>query len=308
MTAAPLPAIVGATGTGKTSMAVAIAEKFDGEIISCDSAQIYRGLNIGTASPTIEERTRAPHHLIDVLEAEEQWSAAEFADAADEAIKDVRARGRVPILVGGNGLWYRALIRGIFRAPPIDPHIREAVRLEVAERGPEAMHAELTRVDPKAASRIQTRDPQRIGRALEVYRQTGTPISVYQDAHGFREKRYEVRAVAFDWDRETLRQHLGDRVRHMYKSGLLEETIACLNRGCPEDAPGLTTIGYREATAYLKERVDLETAETTTITATRRYAKRQRNWFRHESEVKWIPEDASLSSVIEQLRDVLDKG
>lgn len=304
----PLAAIVGATGTRKTETAVAIAEMFNGEIVSCDSAQIYRGLDIGTASPTSEEQARAPHHLIDVLDPKEQWSAAEFAEAADAVLDDIWARGRVPILVGGNGLWYRALIKGIFKAPDIDPELRAAVRQEVAERGPEVMHQELTQVDPVAASRIQSRDPQRIGRALEVYRQTGIPISVLQDAHGFKQHRYKAHTVAFDWAREPLRARLGLRVQKMYKEGLIDETKACLDHGCPPDAPGLSTIGYREATAYIQGLISREEAETTTITATRRYAKRQRNWFRHEPEVEWLPPDTSLNSVIEKLRAVLAQG
>ncbi|MBX2811065.1 MAG: tRNA (adenosine(37)-N6)-dimethylallyltransferase MiaA [Myxococcales bacterium] len=304
----PLAAIVGATGTRKTETAVAIAEQVKGEIVSCDSAQIYRGLNIGTASPTPEERTRAPHHLVDILAPHEQWSAAEFADTADEVLNDIWLRGRVPIIVGGNGLWYRALIRGIFRAPAIDSKIRRVVREEVAERGSEAMHAELSRVDPVAASRIQSKDPQRVGRALEVYRQTGVPISVLQDTHGFKSLRYAVKAVAFDWDRALLCERLARRVRAMFSEGLLEETQACLDRGYAPDAPGLSTIGYRAATAHILGKMSRVEAEESTIIATRQYAKRQRNWFRHEPEVCWFPSETRVASVIKHLHAVLAQG
>lgn len=300
-----LPAILGATGTGKTGLAVALAQRVGGEIVSCDSAQIYRGLDVGTASPTPEERAAAPHHLVDVLEPEARWSAADFAAAADAAIADIRARGRIPILVGGNGLWYRALVKGIFEAPAIDPELRAAVREELRERGPEAMHVELSAVDPKAAARIQPRDPQRIGRALEVFRQTGTPISTYQDAHGFRDRRYAVSALALDWAREPLREHLGRRVRRMYAEGLLEETRACLDRGVPPDAPGLSTIGYKDAVAHLEGRLERAEAEEATIVATRRYAKRQRNWFRHEEEVAWVPPETDVEQAIRVLRPAL---
>jgi tRNA dimethylallyltransferase len=300
-----LLAFVGATGTGKTALATAVAERVGGEIVSCDSAQIYRGLDVGTASPSPEERARAPHHLVDILDPREQWSAAEFADAADAAISGIRGRGKVPILVGGNGLWYRALVRGIFRAPAIDPELRATVRRALQERGPEALHLELARVDPRAAARIQPRDPQRIGRALEVYRQTGTPISALQAAHGFRDRRYAVRALALDWDREALRAHLGERVQTMFAGGILQETRACLESGCPPDAPGLRTIGYREAVRHLVHGEPLEAAVRAAITATRRYAKRQRNWFRHEEEVVWIPPTTGLEGVLEQLRPAL---
>lgn len=302
----PLAAIVGATGTGKTSLAVALAEAVGGEIVSCDSAQIYRGLQVGTASPTEEERARGPHHLVDILDPSEQWSAAEFAAAADEAIVDIRARGRVPILVGGNGLWYRALVKGIFQAPSIHPGIREQVRAELRDRGPEAMHRELSRVDSIAAGRIESRDPQRIGRALEVFRQTGIPISTFQAAHGFKERRYQVVALALDWQRSRLRDHLEGRVRAMFEHGLLEETQAVLDSGCPPDAPGLRTIGYRDAVRHLLGLISREAAETSTVTATRRYAKRQRNWFRHEEAVVWLTPPVSLQEAQERLRGVLE--
>ncbi|MEO1230200.1 MAG: tRNA (adenosine(37)-N6)-dimethylallyltransferase MiaA [Myxococcota bacterium] len=301
-TGGPLLALVGATGTGKTRLAVALAEHFGGgEVISCDSGQIYRGLDVGTAKPTPEERRRAPHHLIDILDPEERWSAAEFAEAADAAIAAVRDRGHLPIVVGGNGLWYRALVKGIFAAPSIPDSVREQVRDEIAERGSEVLHAELRHIDPVAAARIQPRDPQRIARALEVIRHTGIPISRLQDAHGFAERRYEVSAFALDWPREILREHLGQRVRRMFEDGLLEEVDACLARGLGPDAPGLGIIGYKEATAYRLGRTDLDEAVEKATTATRRYAKRQRNWFRHEPEVQWIPPAATVHEVVERL-------
>lgn len=296
-----LLAVVGATGTGKTALAVAIGERLGGgEVVSCDSGQIYRGLDVGTASPSPEERRRAPHHLLDVLEPTEQWSAAEFAAAADAAIADIRRRGQVPILVGGNGLWFRALVRGIFSAPDITPELRAAVRAELEAKGPEVMHAELAAVDPVAAARIETRDTQRIGRALEVYRQTGTPISELQDAHGFAERRYDVRAFALDWSREPLRAHLATRVARMFENGLLEETRAALEAGVPADAPGLRIIGYKEAVGHLQGVHSLDEAVTAATTATRRYAKRQRNWFRQE-EVVWLPPDAGPDEVFHRL-------
>lgn len=299
---APLAAVVGATGTGKTALAVALCERVGGEVVSCDSAQIYRGLDVGTASPTPEDRARAPHHLVDVLDPTEQWTAAGFAEAADRAIAEIRARGRVPILVGGNGLWFRALTRGIFDAPAIEPEIRAGVRSDLDARGPEAMHGELAAVDPVAASRIQPRDPQRIGRALEVFRQTGTPISALQDAHRFEEARYAVCAVALDWERAALRAHLGRRVERMYAQGLLEETEAALAAGVPDDAPGLRTIGYRDAVAYLRGATSRAAAIERTTTDTRRYAKRQRNWFRHEPAVAWRPPDLTVEQALDVLR------
>lgn len=298
----PLLAVVGATGTGKTRLAVALAELLGGgEVISCDSGQIYRGLDVGTAKPTPEERLRAPHHLIDLLDPDARWSAAEFAAAADAAIADVRARGRCPILVGGNGLWYRALVRGLFSAPTIPEELRASIRAEIQEQGSEALHAELKRSDPAAAARIQPRDPQRIARALEVIRHTGVPISELQAEHGFAERRYEVRAFALDWPRESLREHLAERVRGMFEGGILEEVDACLARGLSAESPGLGIIGYKEAVAFRQGVIPKAEALENAITATRRYAKRQRNWFRHEPDVAWISPEATAAEVVQRL-------
>jgi tRNA dimethylallyltransferase len=297
-----LLAIMGPTGTGKTALAIAIAELVDGEIVSCDSAAVFRTLDIGTAKPTPEERAKIPHHLIDVIDPEEQWSAAQFAAAADAAIADIRARDRTPILCGGTGLWMRALVRGIFEAPEIDPEIREQVRREISEKGAPAMHAELERVDPVAASRIVPNDPQRIGRALEIHRQTGTPISKFQDAHGFREQRYRLVGVMIAWPKEELTERLAERARSMYRRGIVEETRACLDRGVPEDAPGLSIIGYRDVVRHLSGEISLAEAIEATALATRQFAKRQRNWFRGEPDVHPVPRDADPRDVLDLMR------
>ena len=293
---------MGPTASGKTALAVALAERLDGQIISCDSAAVFRGLDIGTAKPSPEEQARVPHHLIDVLEPSEQWSAAEFADAADAVIERLWSEGRAAILCGGTGLWMRALVRGIFRAPAIDPEVRKAVRSALEERGPRAMHAELQQIDPVAAARIESNDPQRIGRALEVFRQVGRPISELQAEHGFREARYRLLGIAPSWPREQLRTRIARRTRAMYAAGLVDEVRRCLTRGIPTDAPGLSVIGYRDAVAHLAGEMPLEDTIQQTITATRRYAKRQVNWFNHEPDVEWIDPESSPDAVLERLQ------
>jgi tRNA dimethylallyltransferase len=293
---------MGPTGTGKTALAISLAHLTGGEIVSCDSAAVFRTLDVGTAKPSKEEQAEIRHHLIDVIEPDQQWSAAQFAAAADAAIADIRARGKTPILCGGTGLWMRALVRGIFEAPEIDPELREQVRRELAERGAPAMHAELARVDPTAASRIVPNDPQRIGRALEVYRQTGTPISAFQDAHGFKEQRYRLLGVMISWPKAELARRLAERARSMYQRGIVAETRACLSRGIPEDAPGLSIIGYRDVVRHLRGELTLAEAIESTSIATRQFAKRQRNWFRGEPDVHLIPRDLPASEVLELLR------
>lgn len=297
----PLYAVMGPTAAGKTALAIALAERLDGEIISCDSAAVFRGLNVGTAKPTADEQARVAHHLIDVISPATQWSAAEFADAADDVISRLHRAEKGAILCGGTGLWMRALVRGIFRAPPIDADVRRGVRTALRERGPVAMHTVLAEVDPEAAARIQPNDPQRIGRALEVFRQTGRPISALQAEHGFASQRYRLLGVAPDWPRAVLRERIAARTRWMYANGLLDETRACLAEGVPPDAPGLSIIGYRDAVAHLQGKISLAAAVEETITATRRYAKRQVNWFNHEPDVHWIDPHAGVDVVAERL-------
>lgn len=298
----PLFAVMGPTASGKSALAVALCQRLGGELVTVDSAQVFRGLDVGTAKPTPEERAAVPHHLIDVIEPTEQWSAAQFAAAADEVIAEVRARGRVPILCGGTGLWMRALVRGIFEAPDIDPEVRARIRGELLTLGPVALHARLAAVDPEAAGRIQPTDPQRIGRALEVYETTGTPISALQAEHGFREDRYRLIGVALEWPRDALNARIEARARAMYARGMVEETAAALANGVPPDAPGLAIIGYRDAVRLLAGEIDRAEAERSTVVATRRYAKRQRNWFNHEPDVRWISHELDPEQVLEHLQ------
>lgn len=298
----PLFAVMGPTASGKSALAVALCQRLDGELVTVDSAQVFRGLDVGTAKPTPEERAAVPHHLIDVIEPTEQWSAAQFAAAADQVIAEVRARGRVPILCGGTGLWMRALVRGIFEAPDIDPEVRARIRGELLTLGPVALHARLAAVDPEAAGRIQPSDPQRIGRALEVYETTGTPISALQAEHGFREARYRLVGVALEWPRDALNARIEARARAMYARGMVEETAVALANGVPPDAPGLAIIGYRDAVRLLAGEIDRAEAERSTVVATRRYAKRQRNWFNHEPDVRWISPELDPEQVLEHLR------
>ncbi|MCB9646110.1 MAG: tRNA (adenosine(37)-N6)-dimethylallyltransferase MiaA [Deltaproteobacteria bacterium] len=293
---------MGPTASGKSALAVALCQRLGGELVTVDSAQVFRGLDVGTAKPTPEERAAVPHHLIDVIEPTEQWSAAQFAAAADQVIAEVRGRGRVPILCGGTGLWMRALVRGIFEAPDIDPEVRARIRGELLTLGPVALHARLAAVDPEAAGRIQPTDPQRIGRALEVYETTGTPISALQAEHGFREARYRLVGVALEWPRDALNARIEARARAMYARGMVEETAAALAKGVPPDAPGLAIIGYRDAVRLLAGEIDRAEAERSTVVATRRYAKRQRNWFNHEPDVHWISPELDPEQVLEHLR------
>lgn len=298
----PLYAVVGPTASGKTALAMALAEAMNGEIVSLDSAQVFRGLDVGTAKPTKEEREKVPHHLIDVIEPDQQWSAAQYARAADEVIASLRTAGKTPILCGGTGLWLRALIHGMFDVPEIDPAIRTAVREELALRGAPAMHEELAKIDPAAAARIKPADPQRIGRAIEVFRQTGVPISELQARHGFKEDRHRLIAAGIAWPKEQLSERIVERTHLMYRSGILDEVKSCLERGIAPNAPGLSIIGYRDATRCALGELSVDEAIAATILATRQYAKRQRNWFRAEKALEWFAPAATPAEILLSLQ------
>lgn len=303
----PLFAVVGPTGAGKTELAMALAELLGGEIVSVDSAQVFTGLDVGTAKPTAEEQARVPHHVIDVISPREQWSAAQYSVAANRAIADLRARKRTPIVCGGTGLWLRALVHGIFEAPEIEPETRRAVRRDLEVHGAARMHEELARVDPIAAARIKPQDPQRIGRALEIFRQLGVPISTLQAEHGFRDVHHRLIGIAIDWPRDQLRDRLAVRARAMYDGGLIEEVERALAEGIAPHSPGLSIIGYRDATRLVRGEIARDAALESTITETRQYAKRQRNWFRSVSEVEWVSPGETPAAVLARLRARVSK-
>ncbi|MBI2374472.1 MAG: tRNA (adenosine(37)-N6)-dimethylallyltransferase MiaA [Deltaproteobacteria bacterium] len=296
-----LLAVVGPTASGKTELAVALAEQIRGEIISCDSAQVFRRLDIGTAKPTPEEQQRARHHLVDVIEPDVQWTAAAFADAADAAIADVRARGKVPIVCGGAGLWLRALVHGVFAAPTIEPTLRESIRTLLRERGAVEAHAKLAELDAEAAKRLHPNDTQRIGRALEIVMQTGRSITAWQDEHRFATSKHDLKALLLSHPRDVLRERIGRRARRMYADGLVDETKRLLDEGVSPHGPSLSIIGYREAVRVATGDLDVEGAVELTTNATRQYAKRQLNWFRGESGIAWIDGSVAVPRALEIL-------
>ncbi len=280
MTAAPLLVLVGPTAAGKSAVALAVAEAVGGEIVSADSVQVYRGVDLGSAKPTAAEQARVRHHCIDLADPTEQLDAATWAAAADAAIADARARGRVPIVCGGTGLYVRALLHGLTDLPDPPPDVRDAVRADLAARGPAALHAELAAVDPQAAARVPPTDPQRITRALEVYRATGRPLSAWQADHGFRPRRYDAHVVGLWPDRDVLRARIYARARAMLASGWPDEVRALLARGVPPDAPPLRALGYREVVAHVLGHLPAADLPDAVARGHWQYARRQLTWFR----------------------------
>lgn len=284
----PVLAIVGATATGKSALGLALAESLDGEIINADALQVYRGFDIGTAKPDPEERARIPHHLIDILEPHERYSAGEFARRAEEAIEEIRSRGRWPIVVGGSGLYLRALFEGISPVPPGDPEVRQRLRERLDAEGLEALAAELRERDPETAARLAPGDTQRILRALEVELVSGEPLSAYISRQPFGAQRIAAVRVGLTLPRGILYDQIAGRVVQMVQKGWVEEVAGLLSRGLSPSLPAFQAIGYRQLVQYVEGTWSLDRAIAETIRATRRFAKRQETWFRKEPEIAWF--------------------
>lgn len=271
----PLIAVVGLTASGKSDWAMRIARQLDGEIVSIDSRQIYRRLDIGTAKPTAEMREEIPHWCIDIVNPSERYSLGAYLKAARAAINDIRARGKQPIAVGGSGQHMRALLEG-WQVPPVeeDSQFREALSREPRE----SLFERLREIDPRAAEQIGPTNVRRIIRALEVHHATGQPISEWQQ---MREP-LDARVVAPEVPLEDLDHRIATRTEAMVEAGFVEEVRELLAEGVPEDAPGFDSIGYREVLAHLRGELSLEEAVEGVAQATRRFARRQRSWFRRD--------------------------
>ena len=285
--------IAGPTASGKSGLALRLAELMPAELISVDSAQVFRGFDIGSAKPSVSLRERVPHHLIDIRDPEEIYSAGEFVTDALQAIEAVRSRGRLPILVGGTMLYFNALVRGIAKLPTANPDIRRVIDEQAATRGWPAMHAELVAVDPAAASKIHPNDAQRTQRALEVYRASGRPISEWQRDTSVRHAWRFARLALVPSDRAWLHERIEQRFRQMMNEGFLEEVRSLRARPTLSSAaPSLRAVGYRQMWAHLAGETDLETAVGRAVVATRQLAKRQLTWIHADSEWERLdPED-----------------
>lgn len=297
----PVIVICGPTASGKTEAALGVAEALGAEIVSADSGQIYREMNIGTAKPSPTERSRVPFHLIDILYPDQTFSAAEFRRRALEAIAEIRKRGKRIIIAGGTGLYLKALEHGLFEGPASDPSLRTELEKRIEEEGVEALHQELQGVDPEAARTIPAANRQRLIRALEVHRLTGKPISEFWKEHEGR-RGGERQGLTFvkcglDPSKEALHLRIEKRVEEMVEQGLLAEVRGLWNKWGAQ-APGLKLIGYKEIIAYLEEKSSLEAAIALLILNTRRYAKRQRTWFKKDREIQWFEDADTLTQCL----------
>ncbi len=294
----PFLVILGATATGKSALGLALAEALGGEIVNADALQAYRGFDIGTAKPSAAERARVPHHLIDILDPHERWSAGEFSRQARVAIAEIEARGRRPIVVGGSGLYLRALLDGISPIPPGDEAVRAELRIRLVEEGLPALRAELLRRDGQSHARLMAGDTQRILRALEVAIVTGRPQSEWIAERPFGGETLPALRIGLTLPRSVLYDGIAGRVGRMVEQGWVAEVAQRLDEGLDPEFPPFQAIGYRQLVLHCRGEMPLAEAIEQTVRATRRFAKRQETWFRKEPGVTWFGADPLDSLVL----------
>lgn len=296
--------LLGPTASGKSTLALELATRLPIEIVSVDSAQVYRGMDIGTAKPAPAERAKVPHHLIDLADPTEAYSAGRFRNDAIREIADILARGRVPLLVGGTMLYYRALAAGLDDLPPADANIRAAIDAEAARRGWPAMHAELALIDPKTAARVQPTDPQRIQRALEVWRITGRALSALQNSSALPLP-FELKTFAImPPDRADLHRRIAARFDAILKAGMIEEVKALKTRyRLSAEMPSMRSVGYRQVWEHLEGAYDRATLREKGVAATRQLAKRQMTWLRSFKDVETVDAASGVQQLAARIRE-----
>jgi tRNA dimethylallyltransferase len=295
-----LVVILGPTATGKTALSLELATRFNGEVVNCDSVAMYREFRIGTAKPTLEEQKRAPHHLLDVIEPTSYTTAGEYARQARDVLRDMRQRGALPIVVGGTGLYLRALLEGLFSGPERSEELRERLRALAHEKGSQYLHRVLQRLDRQAASRIHANDVPKMIRAIEVCLAAKQPMSEQWKSGRDPLQGFTILRIGLDPNRAELYRRIHERVLAMFDAGLVEETRELLKKYGDTPRP-LTSIGYKQVMELLSGKVDREAAVDAVQQAHRNYAKRQMTWFRREPDVTWIHGFGDHADVIAQV-------
>lgn len=284
----PVVVLLGATATGKSSMAVSLATGLPLEIVNCDASQFYVGLDIGTAKPSPSERAQAPHHLYDIAPPESPLNAGEYVKLADRKAAEILERKSMPIFVGGTGLYIRALTLGLAEIPEVSQQVSDKVGSMLKALGGPALHSELLKVDPVTGAKVSTNDSQRITRALEVYYETGKPISHFQKRHRFRTPRYDSLKIGLEIPREELNRRIVSRVHLMFEAGFADEVRKLLAMGHDFESRAFKALGYREVAAHVRGEISEREATERVCSLHRRYAKRQQTWFRKELGVRWF--------------------
>jgi len=289
--------LFGPTASGKTELSLELAKKLNAEIISADSMQVYRYMDIGTAKPSKEQRKTVPHHLIDMVDPDEEWTVSSFMDSADKLIKDIKDRGKTPLIVGGTGLYLNAFINGYsFPIAAKD----DSIRKRLSEKTAEELFSYLKKIDPEAAKKISRNDRKRMSRALEVYEQTGKPISELQK----KNKRAGLKLICLDMDREKLYERINKRVDDMIKKGLADEVKGLLNKGYSKDLTSMQALGYKEMVGHLEGKLGFEETVELIKRKTRNFARRQLTWFRRFEAVEQIKTDRNTLNRLLSLRGI----
>lgn len=290
--------VQGPTASGKSALAVQLAEHLDGEVVNADSMQVYGGMDIGTAKPTPPERAGVPHHLYDLVTPDVNFTAADFRDHAARVIEEIHRRNKRIILVGGTGLYIRILTRGLADSPGGSPDIRGALEAQADREGLVALHQRLADVDPVSAARLHPNDRVRVVRALEVFLMTGRPLSAFQDEHRFADERYRCLKIGIDMERDLLYRRVEERVDKMMADGFVSEVKGLLAAGYAADLKAMSSIGYKEICAHLAGEFTLDEAVRLIKRNTRQYAKRQITWCRRDSEIIWVEYPVKFDSIV----------
>ena len=298
--------LTGPTASGKTSIGIALAEELEAEIISLDSMAVYRELDVGTAKPSDEERMIVRHHMIDVVDPCEDYSLAQYVTAAHEAIRDIKRRGLKVLFVGGTPLYLKAMLRGIFAGPPADPNLRKELHERSLNSPPDFLHNELKKIDPVSAERLHPNDTKRLIRAIEVYRNSGTPISEWQKQFDKPAPASRVKVVVLDWPRDELYDRINRRVDHLIDNGFLDEVQQLTKRFLPISQTAAQALGYKELFDYLDKKMSLHQTVETIKQNTRQFAKRQMTWFRSLEECQFFAVQPKLTKtqIVEQVKSL----
>ena len=283
-----LVVIAGPTASGKSGLGVELSLLFQGEIVNADSMQVYRYMDVGTAKPSPSERRAVPHHLLDVVDPDQEFNAALYRSLAIPMIRDILVRGKVCFVVGGTGLYIKALLGGLFHCPPADPVLRQQLRVQAEAQGLETLYKRLEGLDPESAKKIHVHDRVRVLRALEIIELTRKPLSALVQAHGFQDSAFHALIICLQIDRKELYHRIDQRSLLMVEKGLIEETKELLARGYSPDLKPMKSLGYRHAVRHLEGRYDREEMVRQLQLDTRRYAKRQLTWFRADPSITWI--------------------
>lgn len=312
----PVVVIVGPTAVGKSRIAIEVAKRFETEILTADSRQVYRGMDVGTDKPPLTRRQGISHQLIDLVDPDKPFNAGLFRQRAGEAIERLYQHRQLPLVVGGTGLYVRTLLQGLCGAPPADPMVRAQLREEVRRQGYERLYARLASVDPVTAGKLHPRDTSRIIRALEVHQLSGFPMSKFQASHGFAERPFSSLVIGLNRSRDELYRLIEERIGWQLSNGLVEETRGLLDRGYRRESAAMKGLGYRQVAAYLAGECDWDEMVRLFKRDTRRFAKRQMTWFRREPDITWLMMDEAepaehtverVTCLIDQFLTALDR-